>query len=430
MRDLIRWKGAEWLLCTCVAAAMTDAVCAGFLLENGPGTQPLFMILLAGVCTAGLLWISLNRTRIRAGLAGGIAAFLGVVVYMNVTHPLTDETGNGTFIFFLTGIVVTVLCFLLSRTRTGTIALFMIGLLVQAGSHFLQFPAAAWSFLLFLAAMALLYLYRVYFQSLQQAELGNVGLEQYLIQSVAVCLAAVLLAGGVFAAVIRPLSPPTQELKLIRVFEQMEIFKVLGISTTLSVLDPSLGSEEDPNSVEDAENPGEQESDSIEEQNQTDESDSLKNKIKDQFTSIRYDWILSGFKWMILLLPLLIAAAYGLRVRMHRNWLHKVQSLSREDAVLNYYQFFYKRIQKAGLKKTESSTLREYAADMEHALQSFDHENAVFRKLTDIYEKVLYGHTGVTEEELGLFEKYYDGFFNRIRHEVGNVKYYLTAFRY
>lgn len=430
MRDLIRWKGAEWLICTCIAAAMTDAVCAGFLLDHGPGVHILPMFLLGGTVTALLLWVAGSRTRIRAGLIGGGMLFFGLVFYMNVTHPLTDETENGTFIFFLIGIIVSILCFLMSRTRPGTIALFLIGLLIQSGSHFLQFPAAAWSFLVFLAGMAMLYLYRVYMHSLGQAELGQAGVEQYLLQSAAVCMAAVLLAGGIFAAVIRPLSPPTQELKLIRVFEQMEIFKVLGISTTLSVLDPNMGSEQDPDSVEDAENPGEQESDSIEEQQKTEEEDSLRNRLQNQFTSIRYDWMIKAFKWMLLLLPLLIAAAYGLRVKRHRDWLAKVKSLSREDAVLNYYSFFYKRIQKAGLRKTDASTLREYAADMEHALESFDHEDAVFGKLTGVYEKVLYGHSRISEEELGLFEKYYDGFFERLRHEVGPVKYYLTAFRY
>lgn len=430
MRDLIRWKGAEWLLYTCIAAAMTDAVCAGFLLDRGPGVHVLPMFLLAGAASAVLMWIAGSRTRTRAGLIGGAALFLGVVIYMNVTHPLTNETENGTFIFFLVGIVVSILCFLLGRIRMGTIALFLIGLLIQSGSHFLQFPASAWSFLVFLASMAMFYLYRVYMHSLQQAELGNVGIEQYLIQSVAVCMAAVLLAGGIFAAVIRPLDPPTQELKLIRVFEQMEIFKVLGISTTLSVLDPNLGSEEDPDSVEDVENPGEEESDSIEEQQQTEEDDSLRNRLQQQLSSIRYDWLIAGFKWLILLIPLLIAGAYGLRVKLHRDWLAKVKALPREDAVLNYYSFFYKRIQKAGLKKTDSSTLREYASDMEHALESFDHEEAAFGKLTDVYEKVLYGHSSVSQEELNLFEKYYDGFFGRLRHEIGTVKYYLTAFRY
>lgn len=415
---------------TGIAAALTDAVCAGFLIENGPGRNPAVMFLLAAAVTAILLWLAGNRLRTRAGLAGGAVLFLALIIYMNTAHPLTNETENGTFIFFVTGVVVSVLSFLLSRTRGGTLALYLIGMLVQCGSHFLRFPAAAWSFLVFLAAAAMLYLYRVYVRSLQEAKLGNVRITRYLGQSCAVCLAVALLAGGVFAGVVRPLDPPTQELKLIRVFEQMELFKVLGISTTQSVLDPELGSEEDPNATEDAENPGEEESDSIEEQQASEEEDSMDNRSQNALTSIRYEWLAKVFRWLLLLIPLAVAALYGIREMLHRKWLSRVQALSREDAVLNYYSFFYRRIQKAGLKKTGSSTLREYTADRRHDLETYGEGEATFEKLTAVYEKVLYGHATVSEEELGMFEAFYGGFFRKLRQEVGTLRYYLTAFRY
>lgn len=431
----IRSRAADWLLCLCLTAGLTAALCSGFVLENGLSGQAAAVFVLGAVLQALLLLIAYSRLTKAVGIAAGVVLAAAAVFYMQAHNLLADETANSTFLFLLIETVTAVLVFLLSRTRPGMVVLFLLGTLIQAGSHFLLFPAPLWGFLLFSFAALILFFYRTYTVSLLKAELGKVRTGRYLRQTILVCLAALAVGGGLYFGVVRPLNPPVQDLKLIRILRSMPVLEVLGVSSTEIILDTDLTSQEPPDQTDLGGEQGEEDNMGMEGQQpetppepsdvQTEHSDSSQ-----QLTVVRYDRDALQLLWLLLLIPLLIAGVFALRVVLRRRWHKRVQALPHADAVLTYYPFFLSRLEKIGLKRMPSHTLREYVAHQEVQLQAFDAGNSTFGALTVVYEKALYGGCTVTDEECQAFEQFYTQFYRNLRRETGTAKYCLQLFRF
>ncbi|MCD8018799.1 MAG: DUF4129 domain-containing protein, partial [Clostridiales bacterium] len=134
--------------------------------------------------------------------------------------------------------------------------------------------------------------------------------------------------------------------------------------------------------------------------------------------------------WRILLLCLLIAGAFLYRFLSRRTWRKKVQQLSPEGTVINYYQYFLKRLGRAGFQKPDSYTLAEYAKNMEHDLSAFTagDENCSFAHLTEIYTTVFYGMRTIGKKEVQLFEQFFEVFDQNLRKEIGWPRYILKVF--
>lgn len=439
MRNYLKQRAADGLLCLCLSAAMTPVICSGFVLTDPWSGNVAVIFALCALVQMVLLLIARSRLSAGIGIAVGAVLAIGAAVYCRTSDPFAEEGSNSGFIFLLVLVVTCVLVFLLGRTRVGIAALFLLGSIVQAGSHFLQFPTPLWSLLLFLAALPILFFYRTYLISAARADLGTVRSWKYLRQVLLVCLAAILVAGGLYAGVVRPLNPPTQELKLITMLKSMDQLKVLGVSTVDIVLDPEDRSEQPPEEEDQAGDEGEDESDDLgeespplselpeEQDQQRQNTDSDRQQL---WSGIRYDETVLSYLWLLLLIPVLIVGAFVLRYLLRRRWREKVRALPREEAVVNYYQFFLKRLARAGLKRAKQHTLREYADNTKVQLEPFGAGRGAFGDLTATYEKVLYGRCPVSEEEYQRFETFYDSFYRCLRKEAGAVKYWLTAWRY
>jgi hypothetical protein len=335
-------------------------------------------------------------------------------------------------------IITAVLVWLLTRSRPGSVALFLAGSILCAGAHFLQFPIPLWCLLLFLPAACASFLVRVYAVAVGRADLVGVKKGAYLGQTVLAALLSVALAGGIFFGVVRPLNPPTQELKLVTLLKSMEPLETLGVASTRIVLDPELASQQEPEDRETGDE-ADQEQQSDSPQGETDLPDqSLTESVRENLTStlqqtwsaVRYDEHSFQWLWLLLLIPLAVALAYLWRYQSRRRWRSRVQALSREDAVVNYYRFFLKRLGRFGLKRSPNVTLQEYAAANAFQLQPFEGEDCTFAQLTDTYEGVLYGRRQVTDREYAAYEAFFDRFYPALRRELGGVGYWLRAFRF
>lgn len=439
MRNYLKKRTADCLLCICLSAAMVSVVCSGFVLEDAWSGNVAVIFVLSAILQLLLLLIARSRLSTGIGIAAGAVIAIGTAVYWRTFHPFAEENANSVFIFLLISVITGVLVFLLGRTRAGVVVLFILGSFIQAGGHFLQFPTPLWSLFVFLLAAPILFFHRTYIVSAAHADLGTVRGAKYLCQIVPLCLAVLLVAGGLYVGVVRPMDPPTQELKLITVLKSMNPLKVLGVSTVEVVLDPEDRSEQPPEEEDQAGNEGEDQSDDLGEappipselpedpDQQRQNTDSDRQQL---WGGIRYDETALSYLWLLLLIPLLIAAAFVLRLLRRKHWRKQVQALSKEEAVVNYYQFFLKRLERLGLKRAKQHTLREYAGNTQIQLEPFAAGHGTFSDLTAIYERVLYGHCPVSDEEYQQFEAFYDSFYRCLRKEAGVVKYYLTAFRY
>lgn len=438
MGQYLKKSIADLVLCTCMTLALVQAVCSGFVLTDAFSGSVLAVLLLSAALTFVLVLLSRSRAATLAGIAAAVVLAVLILIYINLTHPFTDEAANSAFIFALVQIVTALLVWLLTRSRPGTVALFLLGTILCAGAYFLQFPVPVWCLFLFLLAAAASFLCRVYTVSAQKADIVSATGKAYHGQTAIVAVVAVLLASGVFFGVIRPLDPPTQDLKLLTVLRSMQSLEVLGVSSTRIVLEPDLESTEDPEDEETGNEENEQdESDSpqgeddIPQQNLTETvRDNVTSTLQQAWSAIRYDRHNFQWLWLLLLIPIAIAAAYFWRFQRRKHWRRQVQALSRENAVVNYYRFFFKRLNRLGLKRSPNATLREYAAVNQVQLQPFEGEDHRFAELTDTYESVLYGRHRVTDREYAAYETFFDGFYPALKKELGPIRYWFQAFRY
>lgn len=437
MRAYLKSRVGDLILSLCLTVSLVYTIASGFVLEPVWSGRPYTIVLLSLIVLFVLFLAAYRRILTLICIGVGCGGAVLTVLYMQASHPLAEEAANSVFLYLLITVLTAVLVFLLGRSRAGIIVLFLTGNLIGAGAHFLQFPAPLWSFLLFTFAAFALFFHRVYLAGLKRAALGRVRPGRHLVQGTALCLAALGLAGGLYAGVIRPLNPPTQELKLITLLKSMDTLKVLGVSTVKTVLDPEQTSFQPPEQTQHSNEEGEEPEDVPEEtplSTPPEESlpapEEITGNTKEELSAVSYDRKEWNPLWLLLLIPLAIAGACVLRLVLRRRWQAKVQALPREDGVVNYYQFFTKRLGRIGLARPEGHTLRKFAEDTAHQLESFAVGEATFAALTEIYEGVLYGCRSVTREEYRLFEEFYRHFAPALRRELGPVKYYLRIFQF
>lgn len=437
MTHFLKYRVWELLLCVCIGTGLVFHIYSGFLLEDGFSSDILKVVIFLAVETAALILFSYNRLTTGIGIGVGIILLALLLAYARSHDLVSDETGNSLCIAVTVTVLTGLLVYLASRSRPGLIALFLAGNIVMAGSAFLQFPVKAWCFLLFDFAVCVLFWYRNYVKTLRQVQSGKVRMPRFLAQTLLICLAAFVLAGGVYGGIVKPLDPPTRDLKLITKLKQMEILKLTGVYNIVEQLDPNLLSSNDPNGREDGreneEEQAEEKPENGEEQQKTPDpsqpaEETPGNPETQDAQAIWYDLREIDIPWLIIMIAALILAAFLIRYYRKKRWERKVRELPPDSRIVNYYTFFLTRLERAGHKRPVNHTLYEYAQDLEHPLEEFTCGEASFLRLTDIYVRTFYGRNPATEEEALLFAQYYGKFYKALRKEIGIFKYILKIF--
>ena len=437
MRQYIKQRFADWLLCLGMAACMTEVLCSGFIIEEGAYCSTVMIVAFSAVIQVLFQLISYRRSFVVIGIIAGVLLTAAAVIIIKVTQPFFVEGSDSRLIFTLIFLAASLLVFLLSRTRAGTVALFLLGTITCAGAYFLQFPTRLWSFWLFEIAVFAMFFFRVYTASLLKADLGKVRTGAYMLQMGVVCIAAFVIAGGIYFGAVRPLNPPTQELKLITRLQSMALLEVLGVSDTKVIFDSELASQQTPDTTEFSSDTGNEQNESIGEAPQQDlpqnDGKNLPDYISDiqqTLDTVNYGVFRTNYIWLLLLIPPMIIVSYALRVIFRKRWHHRVQSLPKEDAAANYYSFFLKCFKRMGMQRQSCHTLQEYAENNELQLQAFSAGDVSFSSLTDTYEKIFYGGGSITVKEHTQFVDYYSSFYVNLRRELGGLKYFLHIFQF
>lgn len=438
MIHYIKYRVWDWLLCSCVSMGLIFHIYSGFLLNDGIYSNVPAVAVLTAVLTAACILLSFNRTTTAAGIAGGIGLLAFFLVYIRSHNLLKQESENSLFLTMTILILISILVYLACRTRSGIVILFVIGNLITAGSCFLQYPIRLWCLFLFDFALFLSFLYRNYSTVLVRVHTGKIHMKTWMLQTICLCLAAAFLAGGVYMGIIRPLNPPTRELKLITRLKNMELLQVVGISEVKDYLDPNLLSELPPDGNSDSSDTdsGENSRNNAEGNSESQKEEQDKGRISpDQLAqAIHYSLSKQTIPWILIAAAVIIASAFILRLLLIRHWKKQVDHLSPEERIINYYQFFLSRLARCGFKKPAHYTLTEYAVSMDHELAEFSQanpelENIRFSGLTHIYSDVFYGGQPADENAAQLFEQYYNVFYKNLRREMGIPRYLLHIFR-
>lgn len=437
MTHFLKYRVWDLILCVCISTGLVFHIYSGFLLEDSFSTSIWRVVGFLLIETAALILFSFSRLTTGIGIGVGIILLAFLLAYTRGHDIVSDETGNSLCIALTVTVLTGLLIYLASRSRPGLIALFLAGNIVMAGSAFLQFPVKAWCFLLFNFALCALFWYRNYVKNLRQVQSGKVRMPRFLVQTFIICFVSFLLAGGIYGGIVRPLDPPTRDLKLITKLKQMEILKRTGVYNVMELLDPNLLSGNTPNSAEDGQENEEQQD--AQQENGSNQSEipeipqaeeQVPSKPQTQAAqSIWYDLNVVHIPWLLILAAVLVAGAFFARYYLKKRWERQVRALPPENQIINYYTFFITRLERAGYKRPANYTLYEYARDMEHPLEEFTCGEANFVLLTDIYVRIFYGRNPANEEEALLFAQYYGKFHKALRKEIGVLKYFIKIFR-
>ncbi|MCC8028963.1 MAG: DUF4129 domain-containing protein [Lachnospiraceae bacterium] len=436
MKKYLQYRCWDLIFCIVISVGLAVNLLSGFEIDDVTERMPVLVVLVVVVCAVCLL-AAINRMTALIGIAAGVAALIIAVVLYRGTNIFINDAENASQIFYIVVIAAAVAVFLVCRSRAGIVILFLLGNILQAGAAFLQFPTRTWAYLLFLIGCGLMMFYRVYVRSILKAHTGKVRFRGYMTQNLCVCLAALLAATGIFAGIIRPLNPPTDDLKLIQQLMSFEILEKIGVSTVLVQVDRDKISVQEPEeemATDEREEQEEEEDAGIEEEPDREEQDDAGNQqdtaaaFTERARAISYQL---AKHWYILVILAAVLVCLGIYSRklLRKKWLAEIDRLPRGDAVLNLFALFVFGMERAGCKKAANLTLDEYRKVNAKQLRKFDAETVDFTRLTEIYRKAYYGRQSVTDEEYADYLSYYAAFHRNVRKAVGIFRYVILYFR-
>lgn len=435
----MRFRFWDWLLCIGISTGTVFMLFSGFLLEDRfSNSIPLVVLFLAAV-EAAIVLCCISRRMKMVGVGIGIALLIVFMAVCRSANPFADEQDASLVISLFLSVTDGLLVFLATRTKPGTIVLFVIGTVLMAAASFLLFPIPAWALIVFLVCMALMYWYRNYLKNLMRSSHTKIRILTFAVQSLCMSLAGAAAACIVFFGVIRPLQPPVHDLKLITQMKNMQILKVLGVSETKHILDPgkTSKSQSDDSANGNKKSGGSSKSSGSEQQKKNTTSDQRAGKSnedtdpnkKQAVASVHYSLNTRYIPVLFILIAAAVAAVFLLRLALKKRWLAQVGRMDRKQAVRAFYRFFLTRFSRCGYKKPGDQTLSEYSRSLSYEMQAFDTEEASFEQLTDTYMKVYYGGLPVSDGEFERFRKFYAGFYKNLRKEIGVFRYLIRIMR-
>lgn len=454
MKQYIKLHFWEWFLCVLTAAGLAINIYKGYDMHDSLSSDLPVVIGIMAVLGAVLFLVTYNRKTTKISLLVMIILTVAVFAYLFVAKPFLQEQDDSLQIFWIYIFLIGIGTFWVTRTKTGSIILFAAGNFIFAAEVFLKFGIDKPGYFLFLFCSAGLIFVRVYISSIKESSVGQVQMGRYFIQIVLVCILAAAAAFLFFWMVIRPLDPPTHELKLITKLESMEVIHKVGVSSILSEINYQRQSDEKPtdqrsvsqstDNTQKNSNKKSTKSDTSKKDNQkktdtkkdtskTNKPDATKkstdDSIKKDANAIKYNTLdLSWLYWIIGAVAAIIASVL-LKKRLRRRWYEKVCQMPRKEGISELYNYFMKTLEKIDVKKQKHLTLREFAKTGRKFTEPYIYGDADFSELTRIYEKIKYGCADASEEDWQKFDGVYQEFFENIYDEIGKWRYLLLFYR-
>lgn len=422
MKQYVRLHAWDFILTICIAIGMHLNTFSAFMIRESYMTNYALVAIVTALVVAIMYVIGYNkRTSLIGGVSIGVALIVWVIIlrargYLDdLSAEGTDETIPAFWTIVLFG---TALIFVLTRSRKVLFFAAPIGLLFCAAFKFLEYPVSVPGLLLLVAAVILELLYLVYKDSLLTASYGNYNIRHFLMQSFAVLLVVMMLSTGVFYGVVKPIDPPTRDLKLITKLMSFDIMELLGVASTQELREPDDEEKDDKDDQKEQEEEEEKEEEEKEdEQNRESQEDISANTITYDERDYTVYWVTA---LILLLMALPFIVKYTLRARRRR----RLNGLDPNNQAAFVYDFFLKRFKKLGFGKPESATILEYAEQQEDFLLNFrSKEGTTFEELSEIYNRHLYSGADVTPAEISKFMSVYNSFYKNAKEFLGNWKY-------
>ena len=403
----------DFILCVLISAGLSLNLFAGYEMTD-PLSGNLFAVAVVVIAVTTLLFLAYyNRRTLVISMIAEAAALIAAIVILQQLGIFSDlENIDGDpLLFWIIVIPTSFAVFWAARTRAGLIILLLAGTMLTSAFDLLVYPVCRWGYFAFVFGAFVLFLYRVYCISLTYSDRGKIAFNVYFAQSVIVCMVALMLASGVYYGIIKPMSPPTDELNLAKRLISMDILEKAGVSSTTII------HSDDP--VKTAQN-----QENNKKQNEQKKEKKIvhgNNPMTVMAVTFRNNlniiWIAVASIIMMLVLAIII------KLLLRKKWYSNLQKETKEDCAIELYNYFLKKFSKTGLGRPDGFTLLEYASGLQNNLEHFSAGDANFLSLTQIYMSILYGCQKISEDESELFNDFYKEFYRNLKNEMGNFRY-------
>ena len=423
MRQYVRLHAWDFLLTVLIAIGMHLNTFSAFMIRESYMTNYLLVTVVTTLVMAVMFVIGYNKRNTIIGGAGWAVFLIGWIIYLRANDLINLEEGADETIPAFWSIVIfgSALIYLLTRSRKILFGAAPVGLLFCAAFKFLEYPVSVPGLFILVIAVILEILYLVYKDSLLSADYGNYTIRHFLEQSIAIVTVVVMLSTGVFYGIVKPLDPPTRDLKLITKLLSFDILELLGVASTQEVKDPNQGDEDQ----DEEEPPEEKEEEKDDEENEQDEDENKQEsdeKISAQTMS--YNEKDYTVYWVTALIILLLATPFVIKYVLRTRRRRRLNGLDANNQAAFVYDFFLDRLKKLGVGKADSQTILEYAEQQEAVLENFTAEDGTtFEEMTELYNYHLYSKLPVRLEDAKKFMAMYDSFYKNAKAFTGTWRY-------
>ena len=423
MRQYVRLHAWDFILTVLIAIGMHLNTFSAFMIRESYMTNYLLVTVVTTLVMAVMFVIGYNKRNTIIGGAGWAVFLIGWIIYLRANDLINLEEGADETIPAFWSIVIfgSALIYLLTRSRKILFGAAPVGLLFCAAFKFLEYPVSVPGLFILVIAVILEILYLVYKDSLLSADYGNYTIRHFLEQSIAIVTVVVMLSSGVFYGIVKPLDPPTRDLKLITKLLSFDILELLGVASTQEVKDPNQGDEDQ----DEEEPPEEKEEEKDDEENEQDEDENKQEsdeKISAQ--TISYNEKDYTVYWVTALIILLLATPFVIKYVLRTRRRRRLNGLDANNQAAFVYDFFLDRLKKLGVGKADSQTILEYAEQQEAVLENFTAEDGTtFEEMTELYNYHLYSKLPVRPEDAKKFMAMYDSFYKNAKAFTGTWRY-------
>lgn len=423
MRQYVRLHAWDFILTVLIAIGMHLNTFSAFMIRESYMTNYLLVTVVTTLVMAVMFVIGYNKRNTIIGGAGWAVFLIGWIIYLRANDLINLEEGADETIPAFWSIVIfgSALIYLLTRSRKILFGAAPVGLLFCAAFKFLEYPVSVPGLFILVIAVILEILYLVYKDSLLSADYGNYTIRHFLEQSIAIVTVVVMLSSGVFYGIVKPLDPPTRDLKLITKLLSFDILELLGVASTQEVKDPNQGDEDQ----DEEEPPEEKEEEKDDEENEQDEDENKQEsdeKISAQTMS--YNEKDYTVYWVTALIILLLATPFVIKYVLRTRRRRRLNGLDANNQAAFVYDFFLDRLKKLGVGKADSQTILEYAEQQEAVLENFTAEDGTtFEEMTELYNYHLYSKLPVRPEDAKKFVAMYDSFYKNAKAFTGTWRY-------
>ncbi len=351
---------------------------------------------------------------------------------------IVDEEGSesAVYIYYISGLIIPALVFLLSRFRGGIAVLFLAGTYMYALMDFLKFETRVFLLFVYIIGSIVLFLLRQYRIMTMKNSTLDPEFGKFSGTTTATSVLALGLALLLFVGIVRPLDPPAADMKLLTRLMNYDVLEMLGIAQKYQLPDEwnqsDTENEEQQNTNQQEQNnePSQDETEAAQGQDLTmADAGASAPEDEDSATGIAYrDHLIRILIALLVLAILAVASLPFVKKRMRKRKMESLRSGPGRQQVINMYGWYLKLLSRLGFKRLAEATEREFAELNEEKVSVYFPADMDLKTLTELFLRARYGQEEISAAECDACASVYPTLLRRYRELNGNFKYLLKYF--